>query len=208
MLEEQVADARAQTLWSWALASAGLVIAFGAPVMGALADTTGRRMPWIILFGRRKFATMLLIAAIISWTMLWAGSAFLRFEINHYMSLGSIALTPLFLPGLLANDMHRASPLRVVGGVALGASFVIPLTLAFEMASAGIFPHLWIMVATLSGSLIFRDQIAWITQHLITWIVVAVRGRGGRHSISVETEDPMVWSSTVVRRHRCGATCS
>lgn len=49
-LEEQVADARAQTLWSWALASAGLVIAFGAPVMGALADTTGRRMPWIIVF--------------------------------------------------------------------------------------------------------------------------------------------------------------
>ena len=143
-------------------------------------------MPWMILFGRRKFATMLLIAAILSWTLMWLGSALFGFEINHYMSLGSIALTPLFLPGLLANDMHRASPLRVVGGVSLGASFVIPLTLAFEMATAGVFPHLWVMIATLSGSLIFRDQIAWVTHRLIGGIVVAVRGRGGRHSISVD----------------------
>ena len=117
---------------------------------------------------------------------MWLGSALFGFEINHYMSLGSIALTPLFLPGLLANDMHRASPLRVVGGVALGASFVIPLTLAFEMATAGVFPHLWVMIATLSGSLIFRDQIAWVTHRVIGGVVVAIRGRGGRHSISVD----------------------
>ena len=143
-------------------------------------------MPWMILFGRRKFATMLLIAAIISWSLMWAGTALLGFEVNHYMSLGSIALTPLFLPGLLANDMHRASPLRVVGGVALGGSFVIPLTLAFEMATAGVFPHVWIMVATLSGSLIFRDQIAWLTHRVIGGIVVAIRGRGGRHTVSVD----------------------
>jgi hypothetical protein len=143
-------------------------------------------MPWMILFGRRKFATMLLLAAIISWTLMWVGTAVFGFEISYYMNLGSIALTPLFLPGLLANDMHRASPLRVVGGVALGASFVIPLTLAFEMASAGIFPHLWVMIATLSGSLIFRDQIAWLTHRLLTTVVVAVRGNGGRHSVSVD----------------------
>ncbi len=144
-------------------------------------------MPWMILFGRRKFATMLLIAAIISWTLMWMGTALFGFEVNHYMSLGSIALTPLFLPGLLANDMHRASPLRVVGGVALGASFVIPLTLAFETAVAGVFPHLWVMVATLSGSLIFRDQIAWVTHRLIGGIVMAIRGRGGRHSASIDS---------------------
>ncbi|MCR9114644.1 MAG: MFS transporter [Rhodobacteraceae bacterium] len=49
-LTEEVADAQAQTLWSWGLAIAGLLIAFGAPVMGALADTTGQRRPWIIGF--------------------------------------------------------------------------------------------------------------------------------------------------------------
>lgn len=141
-------------------------------------------MPWMILFGRRKFATMLMVAALLSWSLMWAGTALLGFQVNYYMSLGSIALTPLFLPGLLANDMHRATPLRVVGGVALGASFVIPLTLAFETASAGVFPHLWVMVATLSGSLIFRDQIAWVTERVIGRVFVAIRGRGGRHSVS------------------------
>ncbi|MEM6375500.1 MAG: MFS transporter [Pseudomonadota bacterium] len=49
-LEETAAKARAQTMWSWTLALAGLIIAFGAPFLGALADTTGRRRPWIAAF--------------------------------------------------------------------------------------------------------------------------------------------------------------
>ncbi|MEM6579020.1 MAG: MFS transporter, partial [Pseudomonadota bacterium] len=54
-LDEATADARAQTLWSWTLALAGLVIAFGAPLLGALADTTGRRIPWIAGFSLMCF---------------------------------------------------------------------------------------------------------------------------------------------------------
>jgi UMF1 family MFS transporter len=49
-LSEQVADARAQTLWSTGLTISGLIIGLGAPIMGAFADTTGRRLPWIIVF--------------------------------------------------------------------------------------------------------------------------------------------------------------
>lgn len=49
-LAEEAADARAQTLWSWCLALSGLVIAFGAPIMGAMADSTGRRIPWMLFF--------------------------------------------------------------------------------------------------------------------------------------------------------------
>lgn len=44
------AGARAQALWGWGLAASGMVIAVLAPVLGAVADTTGRRMPWIRLF--------------------------------------------------------------------------------------------------------------------------------------------------------------
>jgi UMF1 family MFS transporter len=47
---EIAADARAQTLWSLCLTVTGLIIGFGAPVIGALADTTGKRLPWIIAF--------------------------------------------------------------------------------------------------------------------------------------------------------------
>lgn len=41
---------RAQELWGWALALSGVTIALLAPVLGAIADTRGRRMPWIVLF--------------------------------------------------------------------------------------------------------------------------------------------------------------
>ena len=44
------AGARAQALWSGGLAVAGVLIALLAPVLGAIADTTGRRMLWIWLF--------------------------------------------------------------------------------------------------------------------------------------------------------------
>ncbi len=49
-LGEEAADAQAQTLWSWCLALAGLLIAFGAPLIGAMADTAGRRIPWMVFF--------------------------------------------------------------------------------------------------------------------------------------------------------------
>ena len=49
-LEEQAADARAQSMWSLCLTVTGLVIGFGAPLIGALADTAGRRLPWILGF--------------------------------------------------------------------------------------------------------------------------------------------------------------
>lgn len=49
-LSEDVADAKAQSLWAWSTALFGLVIAFTAPIFGAMADSTGRRMPWIVGF--------------------------------------------------------------------------------------------------------------------------------------------------------------
>lgn len=41
---------RAQSLWGLGIGIAGMVIAVLAPILGALADSTGRRMPWIWLF--------------------------------------------------------------------------------------------------------------------------------------------------------------
>lgn len=49
-LNEARADASAQSLWSLGQTVIGLAIAFTAPVLGALADSTGRRMPWIVAF--------------------------------------------------------------------------------------------------------------------------------------------------------------
>lgn len=49
-LAEAQAGAKAQALWSWTLTVVGLFIAALAPVLGALADGSGRRMAWIWFF--------------------------------------------------------------------------------------------------------------------------------------------------------------
>ncbi len=48
-LDADAADAAAQGVWSQALLIVGLIIAVTAPIFGALADSIGRRMPWIIV---------------------------------------------------------------------------------------------------------------------------------------------------------------
>jgi UMF1 family MFS transporter len=54
--------AEGQALWGYANAAAGFVIALLAPVLGALADTTGPRKPWIAAFS---------IATIAGSALLW-----------------------------------------------------------------------------------------------------------------------------------------
>ena len=49
-LEEAAADARAQWVWSLGQTVAGLIIAFSAPLLGAWADNSGRKIPWIAAF--------------------------------------------------------------------------------------------------------------------------------------------------------------
>ena len=68
-LPEQAADARAQALWSTGLTVSGLIIGLGAPIMGAFADTTGRRLPWII-----GFSLMYVVGAAAIWGMMPDGS--------------------------------------------------------------------------------------------------------------------------------------
>ncbi len=43
--------ASGQALWGFATAAAGLLIALMSPVLGAIADASGRRKPWIAAFG-------------------------------------------------------------------------------------------------------------------------------------------------------------
>lgn len=43
--------ATGQSLWGFATAASGLLIAFLSPVLGAIADAGGRRKPWIATFG-------------------------------------------------------------------------------------------------------------------------------------------------------------
>jgi len=54
--------ARGQALWGFAAAAAGFTIALLSPVLGAIADASGRRKPWIAGFG-----ALLVIGASTMW---------------------------------------------------------------------------------------------------------------------------------------------
>ncbi|MEM9970594.1 MAG: MFS transporter [Pseudomonadota bacterium] len=102
-LDEQAADAWAQSYWSWTLTATGLIVALGGPVMGALADTSGRRLPWIAVF-----SVMTVVGAALLWTtnpdgsnLIWAlaffGFGFLGAEF-------ALIFTNAQLPGLGTRD--------------------------------------------------------------------------------------------------------
>lgn len=49
-VEEGLAKANAQSFWTLGLTISGIIIALLAPILGAVADSTGRRMPYIYVF--------------------------------------------------------------------------------------------------------------------------------------------------------------
>ena len=59
---DEAARAQAQSLWSTGQTIAGLIIAFSAPFLGAWADRSGRKIPWIAFFS--------IVYVVASW-MLW-----------------------------------------------------------------------------------------------------------------------------------------
>ncbi len=49
-MDAAAAGAAAQSAWGWGLTASGVIIAILAPLLGAVADQSGRRMVWIWLF--------------------------------------------------------------------------------------------------------------------------------------------------------------
>ena len=85
-------------------------------------------MPGSIVFGRRKFAGMLLIGALVSWTTIFildittcGGASDLGFPGYSMMSI--------VLCGLIANDIERAGIDKVAFGILINVAFVIATTL-------------------------------------------------------------------------------
>ena len=127
--------------------------------------------PRLILFGRRKFAAMMLISALTAWGGTWLFGGVLGFEFAAYQSVAGVTLTPLFVPGLIANDIHRSSPVRVVAGVALGATFTASVTWVvaglFGVAPAfGLGLPAVTTLAALTGAAIYGPQLMNLGGHI------------------------------------------
>lgn len=95
------ARAQAQGLWSSAQTVSGLVIALSAPILGAWADASGRKLPWIyafsgitvicaaLLWGLEPDGTGLILALVAFWLGFTASEA--AFNLNNALlpSLGT-----------------------------------------------------------------------------------------------------------------------
>ena len=102
-LDEHAADAKAQSVWSMGLTIMGLIIAISGPIMGAMADTSGRRMPWIV-----AFSVMYVFGSALLWwtdpagTNMWA--MLIAFAIAFIGAECALIFTNAQLPSLGNND--------------------------------------------------------------------------------------------------------
>lgn len=128
----------AQTYWTTGQTLAGLAIALLAPILGAVADGAGRRMPWIWLF-----SALYVIGASMLWfltpvqpdlfaAVLWFGIGLIGMEF-------ATIFTNSLMPGLTSDqDMGRISgsgfALGYLGGI---IALVLMLTLFNENAATG-----------------------------------------------------------------------
>lgn len=60
-----------QALWSFTMMMAGIFIAILSPFLGAIADATGKRKPWIALFAIIKITALLLLWQAAPGTAIW-----------------------------------------------------------------------------------------------------------------------------------------
>ncbi len=134
-------------------------------------------MNHMILFGRRKFSTMLLVSSTIAWVCLWIGNRFLDGTWERHLGVGSLALTPLLLPGLIANDAQRTSPLRVLSGMTLAGSFAVTTTWWIRSRVTGETLDVgWKVAAVVCFSVLFARQFGLLAIAVGSRALAAARG--------------------------------
>ncbi len=89
-------------------------------------------MPRLLVFGRRKLATMLLVGSGVGWAL---EAVLIDSTDGSYVPMLGMTIATLMVPALVANDAQRQGWERTVWGVALSALGVLALT---NLAAAGL----------------------------------------------------------------------
>ena len=208
---EGIADANAQAMWAWTTALIGLVIAFSAPIFGAMADSTGRKMPWI--FG---FSIMYVLGSAALWftapdasNLFWMLAAF---GIGFIGAEYALIFTNAQLPGLGTREqIGKVSGSGFAFGY-LGGVIALAICLLFLVEqgdgktvagldpllglnaaaregtrAAGPFTALWFIVFMIPYFLWVRevrtDQIRASFSEAVAQVVKSVKGLTNRKSL-------------------------
>jgi poly-gamma-glutamate biosynthesis protein PgsC/CapC len=127
-------------------------------------------MRTMIVFGRRKFALMMVCASVVSWAGVWISTGVFNVSVAAYESMATVALTPLFVPGLIANDLERSSPFLVLSGLVYSVSFVLTTTWIVVTFVTGYYggwvpQSMAVAVTVISGLVIFGNQFVLLGKY-------------------------------------------
>ncbi len=114
-MTEAAADARAQWVWSAGQTVAGLLIAFSAPFLGAFADNSGRKMPWIAFF-----SVVYVVATFMLWGLTPDGTALIFMLIMFYVGFFAAESALNFVNAILPSLGNDEEVGRISGS---GAAF-------------------------------------------------------------------------------------
>lgn len=122
----EAARAQAQETWALGLGLSGVAIAVLAPILGAVADTSGRRMPWVWLF-----SALYVVGAAGLWLLTPVDAPLVAVIALFGLGLIGMEFTAIFTNALLPGLGPRAEIGRISGtGAALGyAGGVLALAL-------------------------------------------------------------------------------
>ena len=113
--------------------------------------------PFMIVFGRRKFAVVLMTGSVLSWTTLEAAGHWLP----GVLSLDGLPIAVLFVPALLANDMERTSIPEVLVGTTVAAAATVS-TIVVLMGLVDFQPRPgWAMPAMLISGFVLVAPRIW-----------------------------------------------
>ncbi len=114
-MESDAAKAQAQSIWSAGQTVAGLMIAFTAPFLGAFADNSGRKIPWIAFF-----SIIYVAAACMLWGLTPDGSSLFLMLIIFYVGFFAAESALNFVNAILPSLGDDEDVGRISGS---GAAF-------------------------------------------------------------------------------------
>ncbi|MCU0828083.1 MAG: MFS transporter [Tabrizicola sp.] len=104
-LDPDAAAAAAQSFWGWGIAASSVLIAIFAPILGAMADSTGRRLVWVW-----TFSVFYVVGASALWWVAPGGGIETLFWAVAFFGLGFIGMefatifTNALMPSLTDHD--------------------------------------------------------------------------------------------------------
>ncbi|QBX33365.1 MFS transporter [Paracoccus liaowanqingii] len=208
-----LAGAHAQSLWGYGLAISGAIIALAAPVLGAVADSSGRRMPWIWIFSG--------VYVIGSAGLWWLTPAFgpggdpalVQAVVLFGIGLIGVEFATIFTNAMLPGLAPRAEIGRISGsGYAFGylggvVALALMLLLFAETPNgrtlAGIPPLLGLDPAAREGTRFVGPFTAiWYAVFMIPFFLWVREPREGHRPLRIRAALSDLWALIRSLRHR------